>query len=63
MGGTIMFCPNCGSNLPDKGVFCTNCGVKLPENATSNIPSPPPYVFLYEKKKIEGLTIAKPSKV
>ena len=24
-----MFCPNCGTKLPDEAVFCANCGAKL----------------------------------
>ena len=26
-----MFCPNCGSKLPDGAVFCSNCGTKVQE--------------------------------
>ena len=25
-----MFCPNCGSSLPDNAKFCTNCGHSMP---------------------------------
>ncbi len=24
-----MFCPNCGSNIPDESAFCPNCGAKI----------------------------------
>ncbi|MBR0311016.1 MAG: zinc-ribbon domain-containing protein, partial [Oscillospiraceae bacterium] len=24
-----MFCPNCGTQLPDDSAFCENCGVRL----------------------------------
>ena len=24
-----MFCPNCGTKLPDEAAFCANCGEKL----------------------------------
>ena len=27
-----MFCPNCGTNVPDNGGFCPNCGASLNAN-------------------------------
>lgn len=27
-----MYCPNCGSEIPDDSVFCTNCGANLAAN-------------------------------
>ena len=32
-----MFCPKCGSNIPERSVFCTNCGHRIQEAA----PQPP----------------------
>ena len=29
-----MFCPNCGSKVPDGSKFCPSCGAPLPENDT-----------------------------
>ena len=34
-----MFCPNCGSELPDNVAFCNKCGAPLQQN---RMPSPPP---------------------
>ena len=25
-----MFCPKCGTQMPDDAEFCTKCGIKLP---------------------------------
>jgi len=27
-----MFCPNCGTNLPDNATFCSNCGAQINNN-------------------------------
>ncbi len=35
-----MFCPNCGTNLPDNAEFCTNCGYNL---KTGQAPPARPY--------------------
>lgn len=40
-----MYCPNCGSKMPDQMKFCTKCGKKLPETPRKNVtpePSIPP---------------------
>lgn len=35
-----MFCPKCGSNLPDQAKFCTSCGATLtPKTAPGPMPS------------------------
>lgn len=31
-----MFCPNCGTNLPDEAEFCPNCGTNIKEIQASN---------------------------
>ncbi len=41
-----MFCPNCGTNLPDNAEFCSNCGTNL--NNYKTIPN------LNENKKINN---------
>lgn len=33
-----MFCPNCGSQLPDDVAFCSNCGTKVQQNETVQAP-------------------------
>jgi hypothetical protein len=33
-----MFCPNCGTQLPDEAAFCGNCGTRI-----NNQPAPQPY--------------------
>ncbi len=35
-----MFCPNCGSNIPDDSVFCENCGANLQETVSGQTQSP-----------------------
>ena len=38
-----MFCPNCGTQLPDDAVFCINCGASVANTNISlqNHPIPP----------------------
>ncbi len=31
-----MFCPNCGTNLPDDSVFCSNCGASIASSSTAS---------------------------
>ena len=31
-----MFCPNCGSNIPDDSVFCSNCGKRISDQDISS---------------------------
>lgn len=31
-----MFCPNCGTQLPDDAAFCGECGAKIPQNRSDN---------------------------
>ena len=33
-----MFCPNCGSQLPDDSLFCSSCGASVQTNASFNPP-------------------------
>ena len=35
-----MFCPNCGTNLPDGTKFCSNCGSTLSQPAPAQNPQP-----------------------
>ena len=30
-GDVKMFCPKCGSNLPDEAIFCSKCGYAVKE--------------------------------
>lgn len=39
----MMFCINCGQNIPDSTVFCPNCGQKQKEAATNTAPQAPIY--------------------
>src|SRR5438876_8777607 len=32
----MMFCPFCGTNLPDDAMFCRNCGERQPQQTVQN---------------------------
>lgn len=36
-----MFCPNCGTQLPDGSAFCANCGNAIPQSNAAAIPTEP----------------------
>ena len=36
-----MFCPNCGSNVPDTERFCPTCGTAMGGNAAPEAPAAP----------------------
>lgn len=41
-----MFCPNCGTKLPDGGRFCPNCGTDTAvPNSPAQPPVPPPVIY------------------
>ena len=37
-----MFCPRCGSRIPDGAKFCASCGTQLGERAAAPVPAPAP---------------------
>ena len=37
-----MFCPNCGTQLPDGSAFCSNCGTKIASAANEPLSNPAP---------------------
>ena len=54
LGGRIMYCINCGKQIPDGSKFCTNCGASQVNNQTpagnqqqyqqpQNFQQPPPF--------------------
>ncbi len=38
-----MYCPNCGTELPDNSMFCANCGAKLGPGGNAPVYPAPPY--------------------
>lgn len=42
-GGNNMYCPNCGTELPDNSPFCANCGAKLGAGGNAPVYPAPPY--------------------
>lgn len=38
-----MYCPNCGTELPDNSAFCANCGAKLGPAGSAPVYPTPPY--------------------
>ena len=47
-----MFCPNCGTKLPDGAAFCSNCGNKIqaaPVEPVTEIPTQQPAEPVYEQ--------------
>ena len=47
-----MFCPNCGTKLPDGAAFCSNCGTKIqaaPVEPVTEIPTQQPAEPVYEQ--------------
>ena len=47
-----MFCPNCGTKLPDGAAFCSNCGNKIqaaPVEPVTEIPTQQPAEPVYEE--------------
>ena len=32
MGGSVVYCPNCGLGQPDQHRFCISCGLPLPRD-------------------------------
>jgi len=60
-----MYCPNCGTQLPDDSKFCTNCGARFGQGAQApSAPpqypyaAPQPYVALPLKSEILALILA-----
>lgn len=43
VGGNKMYCPNCGTELPDNSAFCANCGAKLGPAGNAPVYPAPPY--------------------
>jgi len=43
VGGNKMYCPNCGTELPDNSAFCANCGAKLGPASNAPVYPAPPY--------------------
>lgn len=58
-----MFCPNCGTNLPDNSTFCSNCGAQINNPAPQQQYQPPqqpyqpPYQPPYEPYNTMGNTM------
>ena len=52
-----MFCPNCGTQVPDGSAFCANCGAQLAQRAQTAAPPVPPQQAAPVKRRIRPLYI------
>ncbi len=48
-----MFCPNCGTAVPDGQAFCNNCGVPL-NNQQKPFQAPPPPPYYQQNQPVPG---------
>lgn len=58
-GGKIMFCKNCGAEIPDGSAFCGNCGMKVSAEPVQQEPvnqyaSPDPQAYRAEPTSVDA---------
>ena len=49
----MVFCHNCGTELPDNANFCLNCGVRTAKGVEANVTMPYREMFSDMEKQLE----------
>ena len=49
----MVFCSNCGTDLPEKAYFCFNCGVRTAKGVEANVSMPYKEVVSAVEKQLE----------
>ena len=49
----MVFCSNCGTDLPEKAYFCFNCGVRTAKGVEANVSMPYREMFSDMERQLE----------
>lgn len=49
-----MFCPNCGSQIPEGSSFCSSCGTAVPSESGKKAPEPPASAATAQENTTQG---------
>ena len=49
----MVFCSNCGTDLPEKAYFCFNCGVRTAKGVEANVSMPYKEIVSDIEKQLE----------
>jgi hypothetical protein len=53
IGENMVFCSNCGTDLPEKAYFCFNCGVRTAKGVEANVAMPYKEIVSDIEKRLE----------
>ena len=54
----MVFCSNCGTDLPEKAYFCFNCGVRTAKGVEANVSMPYKEVVSDIERQLEKAALA-----